>query len=337
MKKSLVILMALLSVGSFSLEAAKDAQPSITTVFCHGIIDNNSQINHYLNKSIFGKNFSFDFPDATPNRSINFDGLISQVTGLFNKSEEKPFGKQINRDQMFMGQTKDIECLGENLLPLKNEPVILYGVSRGAATIISYLGKAQDISNIKAIVLEAPPANMLDAIDNTSAKIGITLSKKLFSKIFYQYPEDPYTPIDAIKDIQNKDLPIFITYSAADTTVNPSQAWKLYKTFKENGFKNVYIHEIETGRHCHLHLKQNFYREYCLPVQSFYKKFNLFNREVINIELYNLQPTVKYAENKIKQFLDQRNVSYQLNRKKNALKIAILATLSSLLYYSSTK
>jgi hypothetical protein len=345
MTKSFILLLALFSMNlDLSAESIK---PPVTTVFCHGVVDNNSQINHYIDQSIFGKTFSFDFPDATPDNSISLTGVISKISGLSGKTEQKPCGKQVNRDQMFMGQTKDIECLENNLEQFKNKPVILYGASRGAATIISYLGKKTDTSNVKAIVLEAPPADILDGVDNFSAKLGLSLPHALLRTIFYRYPENPYTPIDAIKDIQNKDLPVFITHSAEDTTVNPSQPWKLYKKFKECGFKNVYINETETGRHCHLHLKEDFHKRYCVQIQSFYEKFDLFNNEstikgkefyfLSNIESYSLQPSIEYADAKIKEYTDQRNALYQFNKKRNASLITALAIAAACYLYFSKK
>ena len=341
MNPSFFLCITLFSIHLSCLEkSTNNIDSATTTVFCHGIIDSQKQINNYtgdgsiIGRSIFGKTFSFDFPDVIPDNSISLNGLLSKISGFIYKIMKKSSGHQINRDQMFMGQTKDIKCLEENLINLKNNSLILYGVSRGAGTIISYLGQTKKIFNIKAIILEAPSADMLDGIDNFSSKCGLSLPHSLFRKIFYQYPKNPYTPIKAIKNIKNKDVPIFITHSAKDAIVNPSQSWKLYKTFKENGFKNVYIHEIKTGQHCLPHLEKSFHEDYCIPIQLFYKKFNLLNNEIMdtfndvkNIETYNLQPSSEYADAKIKQYIDQKDALFLENQFK-IIAILIIITAS---------
>ena len=307
------------------------------TVFCHGIIDNQHQVQNYLNRSIFGKIYSFDFPDTRPHYSWDLNGLISRISSLFGRSTLKPFGKQVNRDQMFMGQDLDIVQLKEALQKQSDKKLILYGVSRGASTIVSHLGQIQDAKNIQAIVLESPAADMLDGIANFSAKLGIPLPQSLFRLIFYRYPEHPYTPVTAVSDIANRDLPIFIIYTREDTTVHPAQSWILYKAFKEKGFKNVYIQEVKTGRHCNLHLEKTFETDYCEPIKAFYNAHARGKFSVQNITLYNLQPSIEQAKEKIIDFNRKRELLYQENVTRNIHAALLIALISLSFAYFSKK
>jgi len=333
MKNKAIVLSILLTVfgvvSLVSLDSLQQRNP--VTIFCHGIVDNNSQIDNYIEKSIFGRSFSFDFPDATPCRDKSFAGLISRASRMVGKTKKKPHGKNVNVDQMFLGQDQDLECLRRVVEDHPDEPIILYGASRGGAAVISYLGQAHDTSNIVAVILESPPADMLDSIEQFSAKLGVQLSEKIFRSIFHRYPKNPYRPIDAILDIENKNLPIFITFSAEDATVNPSQSWILYQTFKAAGFTDVYINEIETGRHCHLHLKKDFKTVYCDPIKAFYQKYNLFRFPSLNkVNLEKYQPTLEIAQDKIDQHTTKRQKQYKNSKKRNKIGI-IMTTLSSFL------
>lgn len=336
-KQFRISLIILLVVSSFSAKAI--------TVFAHGVADNGNQAKMLLReKTIFGPLDAFDFADAAKDKSWwPIDRIISEMTSVFGRSKHRPFGKQTNRGKMFMGQTEDIQLLTEKLNEHKDEPVILYGASRGAACAVSTLGEMKNINNIQALILESPPADMLDAIDNFSAKLGIPLPRFLFRKIFYKYPENPYTPFDAVKDItaKNKHLPIFIFTTAGDAVVNPSQPWKLYVEFKEAGCENVYICESPKGRHCKMHLldEADAHNHYHAPVQAFYKRHGLLQEHYAHfkcnhIDIKMFQPTIEAAQQKIEALLDKRKKQYRYNFTRNIFTGALLASITAVYYYS---
>lgn len=335
MKNNAIILSIFLTfcgvMSLITIDSLQSKNP--VTIFCHGVVDNYSQIDNYNKKSIFGDTCSFDFPDATPCPDKSFAGLISQVSRKIGRTRKKPNGKNVNLDQMFLGQDQDLECLRREIEAHRDRSIILYGASRGGAAVVSWLGQAHDTSNIIGVVLEAPPTDMLDTVIQFSAKLGIRLSEQTFRSIFHRYPENPYRPIDAIRDIKNKNLPIFITHSAEDVTVNPSQPWILYQAFKEAGFTNVYINEIETGRHCHLHLKEDFQEAYCEPIKAFYQKYNFFTfveKSDVNLDQY--QPTIEIAQHKITQYQEERKQLYLKNKRRNKVGIVMTALSSFLLF-----
>jgi predicted esterase len=313
----------------FSAEALPD-QP--LTIFCHGIVDNEHQAKNYpfLDQV---QTDALQFSDVELDASWSLSGLISRISSRSGRSPLKPYGKQVNRDQMFMGQTKDIETLTSKVQKHSGKPIVLYGASRGASTIVSYLGQAEKTDTIRAVILESPAADMLDAVSNFSAKLGVPLPTSLFRWIFYRYPEKPYTPLSAINDITCRELPIFILYTREDTTVHPAQAWVLYKAFKEKGFNNVYIHEIQKGRHCHLHLEQDFETSYCAPVKAFYNRYagGRFSPTAFDVTL--AQPSIEQAELKIAEFNNNRAANYAAKIRQNIAIFSTITIVSAFLYY----
>ena len=101
-----------------------------TTLFCHGIVDDHTQIDHYAD-FIMKPQESFDFPDAQTPTELDLNTVIF-TTG-------SQFGKSINRNNMAMGYGIDIQTLKHHIHT--DQKYILYGVSRGGAAIINYLAE----------------------------------------------------------------------------------------------------------------------------------------------------------------------------------------------------
>ena len=314
------------------------------TVLCHGVVDTglnqlsryDSATNDNNRSSIFGETSTFDFPDAQPSYSWwPLVRTISFLSSLFKRTKLRPNGKMVDRAHWFLGQDKDLECLSDHIKTIqKDKDLILYGCSRGGSAAINYA--AENNPQVKALALESPVADMLDG------PRGMLWGEPLFRFIFYKYPQNPTPPVEAIKDIQDKALPIFIIYTPDDTTVHQSQAWKLYCEFKEQGFKNVYIKEFPQGRHCYLFLENVFETHYCDPIKAFYDKHKLHAEKFGRTKdlLDDCQPTLKEAQAKRDELLTEK----QKSDKKKSILIAsftaiCLASTLALAYkiYTSKK
>ncbi|HSW75695.1 MAG TPA: prolyl oligopeptidase family serine peptidase, partial [Candidatus Saccharimonadales bacterium] len=189
----------------------------------------------------------------------------------------KLFGKTVNRNAMYMGQRADITAICKTMAKIPaQESVILYGCSRGSAAIINYLAKYNP-KNVSALVLDSCPASMHDAIAPKLVQLGIDPSNSLsiFTTLFPAYPKNSITPIQAIKDIKNKDLPILLVHSKDDSSVPYEHSLMLYKEFKTQGFGNVHLVSIEKGKHSFLLQDKDAEPVYLKAVHSFYKKYNL--------------------------------------------------------------
>lgn len=292
---------------------ALQAQPQkITTIYCHGVGDNSSQINDYEGL-VMHPSKAVEFPDAQSPRGFRNTLIYMLCDKLWNK-------KHINRENMFMGQGKDIETIAQEIIPTEN--YILFGLCRGGAAIINYMA-LYNPDNIQALVLDEVPANMFDIVekivfmDKNGKKIPSTpiQLERWFRWCFPLYPKNSKNTINTIPFIKNKDLPIFLSYAIKDTTFHfPSSAWKNYIAFKKAGFKNVYLCQLQNyGQNA-----QGQDREiYLKSLHSFYKKFGLpYNPEYALLteeELQLLQPALKTIAEKLKEHLNKITPTKRIN------------------------
>jgi len=263
---------------------ATSQQP--TTLFCHGIVDDKSQMDRY-EEFIEEQKKSFDFADATEPSGWNLNNLVYNICASF--------GKKVNRDAMAMGHGIDIQTLHDNIRQEKN--YILYGVSRGGATIISYLAQ-HNPTNVQAIVIDAAPADVVSAVNDIQSSIGLTFAPErtqqewLFNFIFPAYPINSTPAVKDIANINNKNLPIFIVHSYEDSRVAIESAWQLYISFKDHGFKHVHLCQLDHGPHAH-YMHGPDKDRYLQALHSFYKKYNFnHNPEYAQLEVQTIQPSV---------------------------------------------
>lgn len=156
-----------------------------------------------------------------------------------------------------LAQEKDIAHLENVLLSeqaQRHKNLILAGVSRGAATIINYMGSKVPPTNIKALILDAP----FDAIyDVLYARLKLknlhvvplltTLLDFYVTYYFKNYSTCGIRPIDVVDCIPN--IPILMICSLQDVVVPPHNTMRLYKKLRENGRTNVHLFITPYGDH----------------------------------------------------------------------------------------
>jgi hypothetical protein len=258
------------------------------TVFAHGIVDDGSQSQRFQKVISTSQIISPNFADAFNPSGLNCNNFLYTICSHF--------GKKINQNAMFMGQKDDIAVLERTVAQISDEKqIILYGCSRGAATIISYLG-IYNPENIGAIVLDACPANISKTVQMTLAQLGINPNycTTIFSYLFPQYePKLAITPIQAIQTIKNKNLPILLMHSLEDRKVHYTDSLKLYQTFIEAGFTNVHLCLLPQGRHSYLLQDEHVKDRYTQAVHSFYKKYCLPYNSEIETDNFKFTPLTK--------------------------------------------
>lgn len=299
-----------------------------TTIFVHGIIDNCQQISRFKEAISTPNPQSVSFPDSlSPSNYNPITNLVFSITEYL--------GKNMNYSSMFMGQKDDISVLAKQVLTINPEDqIVLFGCSRGAATILSYLGQ-HNPKNINAVVLDACPANMPENIRMNLAKAGINPNycNTVFSKLFPNYdPETALTPLQAISKIENKNLPILMVHSQEDTIVHYSNSLKLYQAFIDAGFSNVHLTILPQGRHSFLLQNESIKHTYLNAVHSFYKKYGLpHNQELARTEstVYPLQKETIQKE--IKKYEEEIIETYSQSYKRN-INYAAIAAILAILY-----
>ena len=304
MKNSSKIAFHLFMIQCFWALQSQPQKP-ITTIYCHGVGDNSQQINDYAGL-VMHPCKAVSFPDAQVPTGFHRNTFYYHLCKtMWNKNF-------INRENMFMGQGKDIDTIRQEINLEDN--YILFGLCRGGAAIINYMA-LYNPTNVVALVLDEVPANMFDIVekimfmDKQGKRIASTpiQLERWFRWCFPAYPKNSKNTINTIPHIKNKNLPIFLSYANKETTFHfPSSAWKNYIAFKTAGFKNVYLCEFE---HYGQNAQGNDKKIYLESLHSFYKKFGLpYNPQyaiLTDEQLAKLQPSQKSVAQRLQNYIER--------------------------------
>ncbi|MCX5921795.1 MAG: prolyl oligopeptidase family serine peptidase [Candidatus Dependentiae bacterium] len=237
----------------------------------HGLAESHKQALWYIKKPsnrpfiIDGQLFTYDFPDVTQHFwRVNFTqtglGQHHEVMGLKSAYEQT------------------IATLNEQ--GASNKDVILVGMSRGATTILNFMGLHKP-ENVKALVVESPfdathsiAKNMLKKMHLDGVPGMQTIAHWIMSAVFWQHSTSGICAKDMVETI-DKELPILLVCSKQDKLVPAESTTALYQALKKSGHTKVHIYTAETGRHgrilydsdCHnyQHVTHAFYKKYGLP------------------------------------------------------------------------
>lgn len=248
MKKILLIL-SLLPFNSMIAQKTN----YITYLFAHGAFDNGTQAKKYT-PLMPGETSSFHFPEANKMQYMP-KGLLKRLR--FLKSLRKV--NKLWRGNL--AQTKDIATIHRACGKIKGSKV-LTGMSRGAATIVSYLALRQEDPSIKAAVLESPFAQQSD-----------TGSYPLLKALFWRYKKREATPLDLLDQV-DKNIPMFFVCSKKDQRVPAKSTIHLYKKRRETAPDNTYLLVLPEGKHSKL-VKGKHKEVYHAAVHAFYEKHDL--------------------------------------------------------------
>ena len=286
-----------------------DATP--ITLYCHGVGADKDQISDYKDQ-ITQPSLSFNFPDTqTPKKRRN-KFIATQC--------EKIGRKYINREEMYMGQGKDVVALQEQIKT--DVSYILFGLCRGGMAIINYMAEYNP-TNICALVLDETPADVCDIIkkmQNHCKPLKLFKTKTIMHRCFPACRNNFKAPVENIASITNKELPIFLIYANKNTTFHfPSSTWKNYIAFKQAGFKHVYLCELKDSCQKAKGADKLLYLQ---ALNSFYKKHNLaYNLEhavLTHEQMSSMQPSVEVVQQRLDSNQDLQKSKKKNKRKKNS-------------------
>jgi len=262
-----------------------------------------------------GFSYYFSRPDRASLRYI-LDPTRHDIT-TFNYPEglvgrTKPLSLshffKLKYDQVSLGQENDLKRLAEVVAQIEQPNTIAIGASRGASIYLNFMGTTKS-KKITALILDSPYATLEEAFRFRISQARAFYIGKIpfFAKIchalaqalFPQY--DPYglQPIDVIDKI-DKNIPIMLVHSKVDTTISIDESRRLYLKRKKQGCDNVYLVELEQGRHARgLHgpcgdVFQN-------AVHTFYKKhgYDYTPEFADKVNLENYQPSIEEVEQRL--------------------------------------
>lgn len=280
---------------------------NLIIIFCLSNTLNSVEMVHNLLSHFNKKDFKFLLM-ASYNPKLLEDYLYRRYEVVPANFE---YLKQINRTlisllnipQSCLGQKDDIELITQAINNC-NQKIIGVGIETGAATWINAAANNANISKIKALVLESPFANANEIIYSVSylkyLPGGEFIAKKIAKFILPKYDPEGVQPIESIKNISNKNLPIFIIHSKADNIISINHSRRLYLEFLKYGFTNVYLIEAKHATHNEI-LNNIDYRIYQKTLHAFYKKFNIpFNEQLAkNINIGQYQPDIETINDRL--------------------------------------
>jgi predicted alpha/beta hydrolase family esterase len=213
----------------------------------------------------------------------NHIGFIEGTLETFN------FKDYLNPRSSCLGQHSDMEVLKS--VTLNFNKVILVGVSRGAATIVNYLG-SQNPEHVMAAVLESP----FDSVQ-TIAQYTASLSNSFVFNpdIYTNFDPNGIQPIKVAHHIA-LNIPVLLICSRKDTLIPASSTIVLYKKMILAGHKKVHILILDKGRHANILWDEqgSIYRD---VVHAFYKKYGLpYNEEFAKAGAHHFAHTTPNLE-----------------------------------------
>lgn len=223
--------------------------------------------------------YSFNFPDAIR----GFDG-----------------------NQTSLAQENEIQTLANEYEKIKEKKVVLVGMSRGASTILNFLG-TRNSTSIVAAVVESPFDSIVETLDTLCKIAGVDwipmiirhTSPNLF---FSKYNPKGVFPIKVAHNI-NKELPLLIIASLEDTLIPAVNSASIYFKLLDAGHQHVYFLLLDKGVHAYL-LQNDDAPLYLNTVHAFYQKYNLPHSQTFAMQgdtiLAQCQPSKKTVDEALK-------------------------------------
>ncbi|HZW61411.1 MAG TPA: prolyl oligopeptidase family serine peptidase [Candidatus Babeliales bacterium] len=160
----------------------------------------------------------------------------------------------------------------------KGYRVILWGCSRGAATIITFLGLYSP-RNVIAAISESPFDDARSVVDNALTMMnaawipGLKELSTLCCSLFMHRNFSPYgvRPIDVVHKIDPK-IPVLIVCSQEDALIPAQSSIRLAEELKKAGHRKTHVVTLKYGPHANL-VGSRGEKKYRNDAHAFLKKY----------------------------------------------------------------
>lgn len=172
------------------------------------------------------------------------------------------------------GQEDDLEQL--HSVCKEHAHIILAGCSRGAASIVSYLGMNQP-ANIIGAIIESPFDHSRNVINYLAQQMNIqkrSVIDAIAANLAPNHNPDGIQPIDHVAKISH-DIPLLFVCTTKDRIIPLESSLELYKILQRTGHPRTHLLIAEHGAHGLITFSSDgalmrnvihaFYKEYDLP------------------------------------------------------------------------
>lgn len=234
-------------------------------LFSHGIADSHRQAYHYCFCYPRDDSESMVYIDQeilsqNQDHAYNDRFIITTPFVTFDYPDSTDRFYRINIRRSGLAQTVDINHLAwvfNKTYKKYQRDIVLMGVSRGASTIITFVGQERP-DHVSALILESPFDAMETVIAHKIKQARLhkipglqQLSHAIVSSVFFKYHMNGIRPIDLITQI-DKNIPILLICSLEDTLVPPVSTIRLYQTLYNDNRSNVHLAVIPRGKHARI-------------------------------------------------------------------------------------
>jgi len=188
----------------------------------------------------------------------------------------------LNLGQANIAQHGDVKALKKayckHVKKYPDTDIMLYGDSRGAATIFNFIAQYK-ATQVKAAVLEA----CFDTVEHSFKHFLYSdkdrqAEKRLHNILAFamgSYSKKGPFPCD-YAEIIDDEIPLLFITSLKDIIVAPQCTFRLYKRLKERGHKKVHIAILKNVAHsAYMISDPDDKKNYEAVVHAFYKQYNL--------------------------------------------------------------
>lgn len=248
------------------LQASERARIVTTFLYSHGYSSASYKARSYIDSQVIPSDTKlFDFDDA-----------------YFRLEPRRGYGVGVNVWHSSLGQDADIKRLADEINK-HTEPVIPWGESRGAATIVNCLGGGHvQPERVAAAILDSPFDRVKSVLAHRLQLLGLrkVLSPETVDRAvpYFCWRYDPLgpQPIDNVSGIDHK-IPVLLICSAEDIIVPYMCSVALYRKLVESGHKDVYLLPLVKGNHGWIMQgpQAQLYRK---VVHAFYEKHGIEHR-----------------------------------------------------------
>ncbi len=181
-----------------------------------------------------------------------------------------------------LGQEADVQTLGqayqEHLKKYPETDVVLYGDSRGAATIFNFIAHHKP-AYVKAAILEGIYDSLDHIIKHFITSNKSTFTEKLLNRLaritLGGYKNEGMNQRESAEIIDDT-IPLLLVISLKDGQVPPQSAFYLYKRLQERGHKQVHLLVLKKSLHpIYMMDDPEDKKVYESVVHAFYKHYNL--------------------------------------------------------------
>lgn len=217
------------------------------------------------------------------------------------KEDLKTYG--LNISQISLGQETDIEShydkykLWKQAFP-DNNNLILWGVSRGAATTFNAIAKYK-YPEVKLVVLEGCYNTFKDVLKRRYLLSPLTSLFNLGLNLFTHYHNDGPSPTKSVKDFPAHVPVVFIT-SKKDTLVPATSTTKLANSLAARQQNDVYLLKLENSSHPHYMFDDKTDHDaYEAFIHAIYQRYDMpYDKELARKGAPLLEQAALYTEQK---------------------------------------